>query len=92
MRRSPSRKWSRHKGPSVGERVTALLRTAGPDGPVPWTVAELADGSGAHPTSVAVALYRLEGEGAVERAGAAPRPGGPPIRLWRATLPPTETP
>ena len=64
-RRSPSRKWSRHPGPSVGERVLALLHMDGPDGPVPWTAAELAEGSGAHVTSVAVALYRLEGDGAV---------------------------
>lgn len=89
VRTSPVRKWTRHPGPSVRERVLVCLRTPGVQGqpPVPWTVAELAAGTGAHPTTVADALAHLEGHG-VERAGTEARKGArgrsSRVQLWRA--------
>lgn len=77
---------SRHPGPSVRERVLELLRTPGPAGPVPWRICELAEGTGAHPTTVADVLAHLEGDG-VERAGFVSVPGrgrSGRAQLWRA--------
>jgi hypothetical protein len=87
VRRSPSRTWSRHPGPSVESRILACLGTPGPDGPVPWTIRELAEGTGAHPTTIGDTLPRIAG---VERAGWAVFPGASGrtarAQLWRLKL------
>jgi hypothetical protein len=67
--------------------ILILLRTPGPRGPVPWTVSELARGTGAHPTTITDQLHRHAGD-EVERAGTAPVPGArgrsSQAALWRA--------
>jgi hypothetical protein len=54
---------------------------------VPWTIRELAEGTGAHPTTIGDTLPRIAG---VERAGWAVFPGASGrtarAQLWRLKL------
>jgi len=82
--------WSRKgpPGPKAIDRIVDWLLTPGPDGETrPWTVRELAQGTGAHSTTVWSALLHHEGD-RVERAGVAPveggRGSGSVAALWRA--------
>jgi hypothetical protein len=71
-------------GPAPFEVIDRLYFVVGP---VPWTIRELAEGTGAHATTIGDTLPRIAG---VERAGWAVFPGASGrtarAQLWRLKL------